>query len=96
MEEVTEASRKAEDFCLRHGQDAKISNHIALCVEEMASNTIRHGFARDKKHHDLSVRLLKKDQCLILRFRDDCGAFDPVHYIPKEDGTSYEDIKEDP
>ena len=84
MEEVTEASRKAEQFCLGHGQDAKISNHIALCVEEMAGNTIQHGFAMDNKHHDLSVRLLHKDTGLTLRFRDDCGAFDPVHYIPQE------------
>ena len=84
MEEVTEASRKAEQFCLDHGQNAKISNHIALCVEEMAGNTIQHGFAMDNKHHDLSVRLLHKDTGLTLRFRDDCGAFDPVHYIPEE------------
>lgn len=84
MEEVTKASRRAEQFCLEHGQDAKSSNHIALCVEEMAGNTIQHGFAMDQKHHDLSVRLLYKDSGLTLRFRDDCGAFDPVHYIPKE------------
>ena len=84
MHEVAKASRKAEQFCLGHGQNAKISNHIALCVEEMAGNTIRHGFARDKKHHDLSVRLLHKDSGLTLRFRDDCSAFDPFHYIPKE------------
>ena len=84
MEEVTEAARKAEAFCLSHGQDAKISNHIALCVEEMAGNTIQYGFAMDSRPHDLSVRLLSGDSGLTLRFRDDCGAFDPVHYIPEE------------
>ena len=83
MREVTESSRRAEQFCLNHGAGAKVSNHIALCVEEMAANTIQHGFAKDRKHHDLSVRLLKKEKDLVLRFRDDCGAFDPVHYIPK-------------
>jgi hypothetical protein len=51
----------------------------------MAGNTIQHGFAMDQKHHDLSVRLLYKDSGLTLRFRDDCGAFDPVHYIPKDE-----------
>ena len=84
MEEVTEAARKAERFCLERGRDAKISNHIALCIEEMAGNTIRHGFAMDRKHHDLSVRLLHRDSGLVLRFRDDCGAFDPVSYVPQE------------
>ena len=84
MEDVTAAARKAEQFCHDHGQDAKVSNHIALCIEEMAANTIQHGFAMDKKHHDLSVRLLQKETDTVLRFRDDCGAFDPVSYIPKD------------
>ena len=83
MQEVAEGARRAEQFCLDHGQSMKVSNHIALCVEEMAGNTIQHGFTGDNKHHDLSVRLLKKDEDLVLRFRDDCGSFDPVHYIPK-------------
>ena len=84
MEDVTAAAQKAERFCRDHGQDAKVSNHIALCIEEMAANTIQHGFAMDKKHHDLSVRLLQKEADTVLRFRDDCGAFDPVSYIPKD------------
>ena len=82
MAEVTDCAKAAESFCLRHGQSARISNHIALCIEEMAGNTIQHGFARDNKPHDLSVRLLHKTDYWVLRFRDDCGAFDPVHYVP--------------
>ena len=85
MEDVMSASRQAGAFCLAHGQSRKVSNHIALCIEEMAANTIQHGFAMDNKHHDLSVRLLEKDNDLVLRFRDDCGAFDPVKYIPKDE-----------
>jgi anti-sigma regulatory factor (Ser/Thr protein kinase) len=85
MHEVTKAAHKAEGFCIRHGHDEKISNHIALCVEEMAANTIQHGFTMDNRHHDLSVRLLHKNAGLVLRFRDDCGAFDPVRYIPKDE-----------
>ena len=84
MQDVTEAAERAGQFCLGHGQSAKVSNHVALCVEEMAANTIQHGFAMDRKHHSLSVRLLQKEEDLVLRFRDDCGSFDPVHYIPKE------------
>ena len=57
---------------------------IALCVEEMAGNTILHGFPKDNLPHHLSVRVLDKKDGWVLRFRDDCGAFDPVHYIPKE------------
>lgn len=85
MEEVAEAAKKSVEFCRHHQLSPRISNHIALCIEEMAGNTIQHGFTMDRKHHDLSVRLLRKKGYCILRFRDDCGAFDPVHYIPEGD-----------
>ena len=85
MEDVTAAAERAEKFCSSHGQNAKICNHIALCIEEMAANTIQHGFARDRKHHDLSIRLLQKKDDFVLRFRDDCGAFDPISYIPSDE-----------
>ena len=82
LEEVAEISEKAERYCLERGQDARTSSHIALCIEEMAGNIIRHGFTADGKEHHLSLRLLRKKDMWILRFRDDCGAFDPVHYVP--------------
>jgi len=83
MQDVADAAERAGRFCTEHGQSAKISNHVALCIEEMAANTIKHGFAMDRKHHDLSVRLLQKEDGLVLRFRDDCSSFDPVSYIPR-------------
>ncbi len=83
MEDVTEASQRAEQFCLQHGQDARVSTHIALCIEEMAGNVIQYGFQDGKPHH-LSVLILNKPDYWILRFRDDCRAFDPVHYTPDE------------
>ena len=84
MQEVTDAAEQAEKFCIARGVGVKEANHIALCIEERAANTIQHGFATDRKHHDLSVRLLKKDASFILRFRDNCSAFDPVHYVPEK------------
>jgi anti-sigma regulatory factor (Ser/Thr protein kinase) len=83
MEEVAAAAQSAEQFCMERGQDERISKHISLCIEEMAGNVISHGFADDKGHH-LSVRLLNKEDRWVLRFRDDCRAFDPVHYVPAE------------
>ena len=86
IEEVTAASEAAEQFCLARGQDARISNHIALCIEEMAGNVIRHGFAGDGKEHHLSVRITNVQDRWVLRFRDDCTAFDPVHFVPSGEG----------
>ena len=82
MDEVAGAAREADAFCRRLGQSERISAHLALCIEEMARNTIQHGFEKDGKAHHLSIRVLRKDGQWVIRFRDDCGAFDPVHYGP--------------
>ena len=87
MDEVAAAAREAEVFCREHGQSERISAHIALCIEEMARNTIQHGFEKDQKEHHLSVRVLHKGSQWVLRFRDDCGAFDPVHFVPEDDAS---------
>ena len=84
LDEVTAAAEKAERFCLEQGQDTRVGNHIALCIEEMAANVIEHGFKKDGKHHHLSVLILHKPNHWVLRFRDDCRAFDPVSYVPRE------------
>ena len=84
MQEVSEAAQRAEQFCLERGQDPKTSSHIALCIEEMAGNTIQHGFSGDGKQNHLSMLIMHKGDGWILRFRDDCGAFDPLHYVPTE------------
>jgi len=84
LNEVMEFSQKANDFCRAHRQSARLGYHLALCIEEMGRNIITHGFSRDSKSHHLSIRLQYKDHRWALRFRDDCGAFDPVTYIPEE------------
>ena len=75
MDEVVMLSEKAGDFCREHGIGARESNLVALCIEEMAGNVIEHGFEDGKPHH-LDVRLLVKDETVILRLRDDCRHFD--------------------
>ena len=87
LSEVMEFSRKAGDFCLCHGQGVRLGNQLALCIEEMGSNIINYGFTDGAKKHHMSIRLQYKDHRWFLRFRDDCGAFDPVKHIPKEGST---------
>ena len=84
LQEMANVVREAEAFCADHGGSSRICKRIALCIEEMASNIILHGFVKDNKPHHMSVRVLFKPDGWILRFRDDCTAFDPVHYIPRE------------
>ena len=84
LQEVTDAARRAAQFCECNGQNARTSSHIALCIEEMAGNIIQYGFSKNGERHHLSVSILHKEEQWILRFRDDCGAFDPLHYVPAE------------
>ena len=84
IDEVVSAAEQAQAFCRGHGQGEKNANHIALCVAEMASNTVLHGFEKDKNNH-LSIRIQHKGNRWVLRFRDDCRAFDPVRYVPAGD-----------
>ena len=84
--DVMAASRSAEDFCRSHGGSSRLCAHIALCVEEMGTNIVTHGFAENKKN-TLSVRLQYKDARWTLRFRDDCTAFDPVSHVSEKIGS---------
>lgn len=75
MEEVVESALRVEEFCVRRGVEPREAKRLALCVEEMAGNTVKHGFSDGKPHH-LDMRVLVKDGSVILRLRDDCTKFD--------------------
>lgn len=79
--DVMNFSQAASAFCLAHGQDQLTANRICLCIEEMGTNTINYGMNDGKKHH-LNIRVLFMEERWILRFRDDCHAFNPVDRIP--------------
>ena len=77
MEEVVEISRRVQDFCLEKGIDRRRAYLAGLSMEEMAGNVVDHGFTKDKKRHSIDIRVVHKDEALILRIKDDCVPFDP-------------------
>ncbi len=77
MEEVIRISQTIQHFCLERGVDARRAFLAGLCMEEMAGNVVSHGFSMDTKKHSVDVRIVQKDDRLILRIRDDCVPFDP-------------------
>ena len=96
VEGAVDASLKAADFCRSHGESARDSNMIALCIEEMADNIVEHGFTKDDKEHQVDVRLTFKDGRRVIRIRDNCVNFDPTHYLElhsNDDLTSHIGIR---
>ena len=87
LDAVMDFSRSAERFCLEHGGGERLASHLALCVEEMGTNIVTHGFA-GKGGNSLSIRLQVKEGRWTLRFRDDCTAFDPLSHIEQDEGAS--------
>ena len=79
MDEVVEVSRKVWDFCTVQGIDKRRTYLSALFLEEMAGNVVDHGFHKDrKKHHSVDIRVVHKEDQIILRIKDDCVPFNPA------------------
>jgi len=88
-EDVVKASIAAKDFCVSKKVDPKRTMYTALCIEEMATNIVEHGFKKGGDNR-VDVRLVQKSSDdLIIRIRDNCEGFDPVNYYemakPDED-----------
>ncbi len=80
-QEAEEASVKAAEFCKAHGESARNSMLLSLCVEEMVNNIVAHGFKADRTDQCVDIRILFKDGQRIIRIRDNCVNFDPVEYL---------------
>ncbi len=78
-------------FCQDHGFDSKKAYHAALCLEEMVTNIVEHGFPSDDKPHSIDIRIVAKDDDLILRVRDDCELFNV-----REKGDTWKENTLDP
>ena len=89
--EIMGMSRLAGLFCQENGIDRKKANALALCIEELGTNIIKHGF-NDGKPHSVDIRILVKNKELILRIRDDCR---PFNLLEQYELTRQQD-KDDP
>ena len=74
IEEVIGISKTVMDFCSKRDIDYRRSYFAALCMEEMASNIVQHGFVPGKQQ-SLMIRVVVANDDLILRFRDSCRLF---------------------
>lgn len=74
--EIEGMSRLVWLFCQENGIDKK-TNKIAICIEELGTNIIKHGYV-EEEDYSIDIRIIVKDNELILRVRDDCRPFNIV------------------
>jgi Na+-driven multidrug efflux pump/anti-sigma regulatory factor (Ser/Thr protein kinase) len=78
IDEVMTVSQQVIDFCHRRGIDGRTAYFSGLFLEEMAANVVEHGFNKDNKSHSVDIRVVHKNDDVILRIKDDCIPFDPA------------------
>lgn len=87
IEETVNMAEKVHAFCLEHGMDSSTAMHAELCLEEMVSNVVLHGFTKDNKSHIVQVRAIYSEDSLVLRIKDDCVHFNPIERVQKRNDS---------
>lgn len=86
MDEVMELSTKITEIGNTLNLDRHMVNALALTIEELAGNVVQHAFGpNEKKWFDLMI--LDKEDCMIVRMRDNGGMFDPMQYLHENKDT---------
>ena len=81
LSEAVNVSEDIQNFCLSRGIDSRRSLYAGLASEEMVCNVVDHGFTKDKKNHSVDVRVVCKNDNVIIRIKDDCVPFDPAERL---------------
>lgn len=77
MEEVSSVSAQVMEFCKERGKDHKVAFNTALCIEEMAGNSITYGIKKGK-NVNVDIRVICHPDSMVIRIRDDGAPFDPL------------------
>ena len=88
MGDVIKVAESVQAFCRARGMDEKTSYHAALAMEEMAGNIVDHGFTKDNKEHSIDIRVVHKEDDIILRMRDNCIPFNPGERLKLTDSEN--------
>lgn len=86
VEEVCNVSKMVNDFAIERGADKKRAYMIGLCLEEMASNIVLHGFTKGKKNgkYYIDIYVRYEDDKFYTRIRDNAPEFNPQRRLEKD------------
>ena len=79
LRQTVDASEETIRCLLLHGADRRQANLLGVCVEELCSNIVRHGFR--KPYHMLELSLRERGGAWTLRIRDNCAYFNVSDYL---------------
>ena len=77
VERLAQLVRELEAALVAAGHDAELVHDARLIAEELLTNTLRHG-CDPAVAHAIEVEARWTDERLVLAFRDDGAAFDPL------------------
>ena len=84
-------AREVREHLARNAAGKRVTHAVDLALEELVSNTIRHGY--DGGQHEILVRLELGPGGVELTLEDDGRAFDPTRAAEPPSPTSLEDTR---
>lgn len=88
--EIEGINRAFNGFAVQHGVHEKDQRRINVCLDELLSNIIQHGYCDEDEHViDVHIRLL--DGELAVTIVDDAKPFNPFQNAPPDTGLSVEE-----
>lgn len=75
------ARARAEDWARKAGLPEVLILRLVLVIEELFTNTIKHGYCRES-NRPVRISLGRRDDVAHLDYRDQGPPFDPIHTTP--------------
>ena len=77
MEDVSLTAQQIGMFCKGHGIDQRVSIKASVCFEEIAANTVKHGFPMNSTSAPIiDLRVVCSEKRLTIRMQDNCPKYD--------------------
>ena len=77
MDDISVTTEQISLFCKGHHLSPQLCSHVAVCFEEMAANTVKHGFPLNKTYLPIiDLRVTITDGKLVIRMLDNCPQYD--------------------